>query len=103
MWPPGMDVTARITPAYAWKRTIPAQLGRPGEDHPRRRGEKVLADVRPVALQGSPPHTRGKAVLGDNTREPERITPAYAGKSLVEAVRGELEEDHPRIRGEKRF
>ena len=52
-------------------------------------------------LSGSPPHTRGKAVISVFVSTLVRITPAYAGKSFNEQIRVISFRDHPRIRGEK--
>ena len=58
------------------------------EDHPRLCGEKHSAIVIRSIKWGSPPPMRGKetsAVVGDGQH---RITPAYAGKSNCDLVRG---------------
>ena len=74
-------VTIRITPAYAGKRTV--------STCPR------LADT------GSPPPMRGKAQTPPQTHTILRITPAYAGKSHSLFHSTEVEQDHPRLCGEK--
>ena len=73
------------------------------KDHPRLRGEKELAKLRTSIAKGSPPLTRGKVWNIAWALEQERITPAYAGKSLHFGRREEIQEDHPRLRGEKRL
>ena len=90
-----------ITPAYAGKSSSSASLSIGGKDHPRIRGEKLEGDWDIFEGQGSPPHTRGKAVWGRHRYEAFGITPAYAGKSgrLHDFKKGS--QDHPRIRGEK--
>ena len=50
---------------------------------------------------GSPPHTRGKALLDQPDDVAAGITPAYAGKSLRVDREVGRDWDHPRIRGEK--
>ena len=50
----------RITTAYAGKSRGARTPGRPAEDHPRLRGEKLLHMLECVAVKGSPPLTRGK-------------------------------------------
>ena len=50
---------------------------------------------------GSPPHTRGKDHCLFPAHAPSRITPAYAGKSIIIAFFFRPYPDHPRIRGEK--
>ena len=72
----------RITPACAGK-----SFGRPQsvslpQDHPRMCGEKDLLQVLGHAVQGSPPHVRGKVTHCSNPECGEGITPACAGKSV---------------------
>ena len=64
-------------------------------------GEKTCSTVYSSLLMGSPPHGRGKA---DHSRcgcWAQRITPAWAGKSVFRPVCGCLTWDHPRMGGEK--
>ena len=70
-------------------------------DHPRLRGEKASKRQGYGFVQGSPPLTRGKGISISRLRALERITPAYAGKSLHGLAHAEWREDHPRLRGEK--
>ena len=72
----------RITPAYAGKRTPTARRTHRWEDHPRICGEKHVHLMIAVNSRGSPPHMRGKVIKRDRICALERITPAYAGKSL---------------------
>ena len=44
---------------------------------------------------------RGKVSNGLNENTSQRITPAYAGKSLHNACHVVLSQDHPRLCGEK--
>ena len=44
---------------------------------------------------------RGKVNLTSRSRRPDRITPAYAGKSLVHVDTSATNKDHPRVCGEK--
>ena len=76
------QVAARITPAYAGKRTQRGSGVVYAEDHPRLCGEKGR---------------RG----GGFTRA-WRITPAYAGKSAAQDGQQLGCEDHPRLCGEKK-
>ena len=46
-------------------------------------------------MRGEKPHRHQPA------RHPLRITPACAGKSITKAVKKVINEDHPRLRGEK--
>ena len=57
--------------------------------------------IEPIAIQGSPPHMRGKADQRQGREPPGRITPAYAGKSKCQVWHGQSREDHPRICREK--
>ena len=91
-----------ITPAYAGKSSCSGRSGSWQWDHPRIRGEKLSAPQRCHSGQGSPPHTRGKAIYGREYRECVGITPAYAGKRGYPLVLATSSRDHPRIRGEKR-
>ena len=91
----------RITPAYAGKSRGRDTDERAGQDHPRIRGEKAKYLGVDDTVAGSPPHTRGKVGLQHGQLPPDRITPAYAGKSLCSSQRILNAEDHPRIRGEK--
>ena len=75
-----LDVSARITPAYAGKRKSCAAQKTSAWDHPRMCGEKFPAvPVRLPAL-GSPPRMRGKESIAVGIGDGIGITPAYAGK-----------------------
>ena len=73
------------------------------KDHPRIRGEKRSYRIRDFLERGSPPHTRGKDVSKIDKVKSQRITPAYAGKSIGDSRSFSSHQDHPRIRGEKRM
>ena len=72
----------RITPAWAGKRATPTKTGCPGGDHPRVGGEKSLSYACHLPSSGSPPRGRGKGEELRRRMFDERITPAWAGKSL---------------------
>ena len=91
----------RITPAYAGKSRLEITADQIYEDHPRLRGEKTAKRRRAGCRAGSPPLTRGKAVGTTYTFKPGRITPAYAGKSVLRRYCKRFQRDHPRLRGEK--
>ena len=95
--------TPGITPACAGKsreiRLPHAHI----KDHPRLRGEKLVAMKTKKALQGSPPPARGKGQYGKDAVAGVRITPACAGKSLIPVAERLSDQDHPRLRGEKAF
>ena len=90
-----------ITPAYAGKsRGIDANK-RPDWDHPRVCGEKAYDTYHPHMHLGSPPRMRGKVAVLGVIQQQLRITPAYAGKSLLQSTRPCGRRDHPRVCGEK--
>ena len=93
----------RITPAYAGKSSTSGGGGTSTTDHPRVCGEKSLIYLGRQGENGSPPRMRGK---GWRTATPScmrGITPAYAGKSVLQPARGPQTRDHPRVCGEKSF
>ena len=90
-----------ITPAYAGKRRWSATPGDCGWDHPRVCGEKQLRQLPETRRTGSPPRMRGKASPCRSSSSGRRITPAYAGKSIVHQKAPWCSRDHPRVCGEK--
>ena len=66
-------------------------------------GEKVTPIIKYHAFSGSPPRGRGKGTDLSKIETATRITPAWAGKSLLRLVRMLKSEDHPRVGGEKKF
>ena len=91
----------RITPAYAGKRQVRCRCPPERQDHPRLCGEKVQGVWQCLSIKGSPPPMRGKAKLAVESSACCRITPAYAGKSLLHRNNQDQNEDHPRLCGEK--
>ena len=74
---------ARITPAYAGN-TNNRRGGRTvRRDHPRLRGEHHKKRTLAVIQVGSPPPTRGTLFLSSCTWYFARITPAYAGNTVI--------------------
>ena len=65
-------------------------------------GEKLKFGTNVTKNPGSPPRVRGKGIVHVFVPEKLGITPAYAGKSRVAALRLTLHRDHPRVCGEKR-
>ena len=90
-----------ITPARAGKSRRKIAAPSRNRDHPRACGEKQLSESGLGTTQGSPPRVRGKAGGGETERNPERITPARAGKSFLPCPSLGRKGDHPRACGEK--
>ena len=91
----------RITPAYAGKRGQKCRRRNREKDHPRLCGEKCSTRRIIPADRGSPPPMRGKALGDIATALADRITPAYAGKSVLVPLVSSPYQDHPRLCGEK--
>ena len=75
-----MTQASGITPAHAGKSTPGITSPAPVRDHPRTRGEKFVVKRVVRSRYGSPPHTRGKALIYRQDVEALGITPAHAGK-----------------------
>ena len=91
----------RITPAWAGKRSICCCASPAPTDHPRMGGEKHSRAFPPNNSLGSPPHGRGKGGNISAQTTGQRITPAWAGKSVEQKSTPFLFRDHPRMGGEK--
>ena len=95
-------VALRITPACAGKRcSLLAGPPHP-EDHPRVCGEKCVPISGRWSGIGSPPRVRGKVAPFHCTNSHGGITPACAGKSILQKASRRICRDHPRVCGEKR-
>ena len=70
-------------------------------DHPRVCGEKHHSLTTVTAKLGSPPRVRGKATMSYAESAEQRITPACAGKRNSVEIFAVMNEDHPRVCGEK--
>ncbi len=90
-----------ITPAYAGKSPTLSDVHEVSRDHPRLCGEKISQFLEDRSKAGSPPPMRGKGTLPLLPSTVGGITPAYAGKSLISIQSLFLDEDHPRLCGEK--
>ncbi len=90
----------RITPAYAGSTTWTDGIDEYLRDHPRIRGEHLVATPTGTGLQGSPPHTRGALAIDRLEYVLHGITPAYAGSTHLTSYAIRHHPDHPRIRGE---
>ena len=91
----------RITPAYAGKSGGNVMSQMAYTDHPRLCGEKLESDAILGENAGSPPPMRGKGLSAFENASVARITPAYAGKSLILLQNHTMYQDHPRLCGEK--
>ena len=90
----------RITPAGAGKTRFRPPTEARDRDHPRRCGENQVNFASFREAKGSPPQVRGKplfSALGGNN---SRITPAGAGKTVLEGRCLREAKDHPRRCGE---
>ena len=90
----------RITPACAGKTTGGVTVLASLWDHPRMRGEDRRRAGEKRALQGSPPHARGRRGTQSGGSLRTRITPACAGKTARRPAHRASPRDHPRMRGE---
>ena len=90
----------RITPADAGKTQFLMLAPRRDQDHPRGCGENSLKRHSRDIFPGSPPRMRGKQSKITNAANRDRITPADAGKTLVDAGMQLFMGDHPRGCGE---
>ena len=90
-----------ITPAWAGKSGFTAAGVTVDQDHPRVGGEKLANGNQERLAHGSPPRGRGKVFLQGFINGINRITPAWAGKSVTTVDTRNEDEDHPRVGGEK--
>ena len=89
-----------ITPACAGKSIIASLSCAMARDHPRVCGEKHSASPSIFAPQGSPPRVRGKGLSLICADASAGITPACAGKSVVDVEDKILQKGSPpRVRG----
>ena len=95
------EIRARITPAWAGKRSSLDGKMFKIWDHPRVGGEKSISCWKRSMPVGSPPRGRGKVAYIGNKNGLDGITPAWAGKSLGICACFPLVQDHPRVGGEK--
>ena len=89
----------RITPAYAGKTLLHPLYHHHYQDHPRLRGKDPEPPNRSKITSGSPPLTRERLRTSRMFNACIRITPAYAGKTIIERRTVSNHEDHPRLRG----
>ena len=98
-----LDSQMRITPACAGKSEFSRYRSGQYEDHPRVRGEKSGTYLVPGGGLGSPPRARGKASKPQTVTARFGITPACAGKRSALPTASCHQQDHHRVRGEKRL
>ncbi len=75
----------RLTPAYAGNTQSAAKTRTACRAHPCLRGEHVLRRRLRLIRPGSPPPTRGTLHLGKVAIRALRLTPAYAGNTLIKS------------------
>ena len=92
-----------ITPAPAGKTRFLLRIHIELWDHPRTCGENVLYMSSKGAIRGSPPHLRGKLFIYPLPTAKSRITPAPAGKTIINNDKKFQFRDHPRTCGENVF
>ena len=90
-----------ITPAWAGKSPVQCFFCVSFWDHPRVGGEKHVANFDDESGRGSPPRGRGKVYPVMDNSNMDRITPAWAGKSVRLGFLLPGSWDHPRVGGEK--
>ena len=90
----------RLTPACAGKTRWRRPTSSPRWAHPRVCGENGQRLGRETAAGGSPPRVRGKRPAHESLRLLPRLTPACAGKTVLELGGGDLLAAHPRVCGE---
>ena len=90
----------RITPAYAGKRGLSAEIFIGDKDHPRLCGEKLIARSMYSPIMGSPPPMRGKACGVLSKRDMIRDHPRLCGeKQRLAIVTGSRAGSPPPMRG----
>ena len=92
-----------IIPACAGSTSAPASGSRGSRDHPRVRGEHLIAGVPRAAAVGSSPRARGAHDVEEHQPQEDGIIPACAGSTAPATVWTPRPRDHPRVRGEHAF
>ena len=96
----GVGRQGGIIPAYAGSTDSTCLCRSTSSDHPRIRGEHMMALAVASSHAGSSPHTRGALRRSPDEDEHRRIIPAYAGSTAARGRFKRNEAHHPRIRGE---
>ena len=87
-------------PAHTGKTSSFSWLLRRSADHPRSRGENVIACASSVSNSGSSPLTRGKHPARGHVVEQEGLIPTHAGKTRGPGRARTRWGAHPHSRGE---
>ena len=88
-----------ITPAYAGKTHQENHFRYQTRDHPRVCGKDPSTRRHVENIRGSPPRMRERLRIDSKDEVRGGITPAYAGKTKINAVARSYDEDHPRVCG----
>ena len=91
---------SRITPAYAGTTVLARVLTTGNKDHPRLCGDHMYTTRYIRRREGSPPLMRGPPGAGITSGKRARITPAYAGTTLLTKGIYLHMKDHPRLCGD---
>ena len=89
-----------IIPARAGSTTVIASMPTDSQDHPRLRGEHIVAGLPPLPISGSSPPARGARLPHLDTPGVVGIIPACAGSTPGQPTCLRFRGDHPRLRGE---
>ena len=96
----GRSLVPGLIPAHAGKTPALPRLQRPGEAHPRSRGENFRMGGGGHFRSGSSPLTRGKLDLVRTQVRTIGLIPAHAGKTEQRSALAYASAAHPRSRGE---
>ena len=89
----------RITPACAGRTIKASRCQLYHQDHPRVCGKDYRSTLYVYTPLGSPPRVRERLIVNINISFCNRITPACAGRTIMELNQFSLSRDHPRSRG----
>ena len=89
-----------LIPAWAGKTPRPTRQVSPRSAHPRVGGENVRDLGNEGECVGSSPRGRGKRNLHRRDHGPDRLIPAWAGKTLRTILWPRIPGAHPRVGGE---
>ncbi len=99
-WDPTLSDVGN-TPACAGKsRGEPRRLGT-NRKYPRVCGEEAVGEKKLCPKMEIPPRVRGRVLVEGQWRTHHRNTPACAGKSIDDRLRGNLDGKYPRVCGEE--